>query len=90
MTSMDEIEKKFIQNGKLITIPRKMTTKRLVLEWFRQKLLDEGDSFTERELNEIIKRYYADFAIIRRYLVDYKLISRDSAGMQYTVELKEK
>lgn len=89
MTSMDEIEKKFIQNGKLITIPRKMTTKRLVLEWFRQKLLDVGSTFTERELNEIIKRYYTDFALIRRYLVDYKLMSRDSAGMQYTIELEE-
>lgn len=89
MDNMHEIEQKFIRNGKLTTIPKKSAAKLQILAWFQQKLLDVGNSFTEKELNAVIQQYYLDYAIIRRYLVDYQFVERDKAGTHYTILLKE-
>jgi hypothetical protein len=44
---------------------------------------EPGKRYSERELNEILKRYNADTAFLRRSLVEYKLMGREGGGGEY-------
>ncbi len=41
--------------------------------------------YNEKELNQTLKGYYEDYALIRRYLIEYGFIDRKSDGSQYWV-----
>lgn len=80
---------RFLKNGRLITIPKKAKDKRLVFNYIYEILLNENkNSFTEKEINEVIKPVYEDFALVRRYFVDNGYLSRDSYGKQYYLNFK--
>lgn len=50
----------------------------------------EPDTFyTEKEVNEILKGAYEDFATIRRYLIEYGLMERKTDGSRYWVKKDE-
>ena len=40
-------------------------------------------SYTEREVNTILRRFHVDTAALRRYLVDNDLMARESNGSRY-------
>lgn len=44
--------------------------------------------YSEKEINEILKSIYTDFAIIRRSLIDYGLMGRNQDGTEYWVNLR--
>lgn len=48
-------------------------------------LKEKSLEFTEKELNEAIKKIHSDYSLIRRYLVDYKFLDRDNYGRIYKV-----
>ncbi|MGY3718582.1 DUF2087 domain-containing protein [Sutcliffiella cohnii] len=74
----------FMKNGVLQSLPSK--EKRKVIIFFELiKLFEKGKMYTEKQVNEIIKGIYPDFAIIRRYLVDYKLLERNDDCQYYWV-----
>jgi hypothetical protein len=51
----------------------------------------EPDRFyTEKEVNEILKGAYEDFATIRRYLIEYGLLERKPNGSRYWVKKADK
>lgn len=84
---MKNIEK-FFKDDKLIVIPKKEQNKIEVFEFFIEKIKHFGNqTFSEKEINDIIKQYYADYAIIRRYLVDYGYLIRDHYGKKYWVNI---
>ncbi|HHU6750855.1 TPA: DUF2087 domain-containing protein [Staphylococcus pseudintermedius] len=66
---MNDVKKRFIKNNKIHTIPRKESDK---IELFKYLLsaFDKTKEYTEMEVNVILKKYYADYALLRRYLVD--------------------
>ena len=74
---------KYFKNEKLLMIPKKQAAKLEVFAFFYD-LFEMEKSYSEQEVNELIKPYYDDYAIIRRYLVDYKFIERDKFGKMYT------
>lgn len=76
------IEDIYFKNNKLISMPKKEKAKYSILEYISNTYFKEG-SYTEKEINEIIKTFYPDFALIRRYLVDYKFISREKDCTKY-------
>lgn len=80
---------RFFKNGKLQTVPKKMNDKMLLFRFLWEQLKQQGQQFTEKEVNEIIKQFYDDYAILRRYLVDYHFLLRDSYGNVYTVNTLE-
>jgi hypothetical protein len=47
---------------------------------------DQTKTYHEKDVNEILKPIYHDFATIRRYLVDYGFLSRTPDGSVYRVE----
>lgn len=72
----------FGDDGMLRVIPKKNKFK---MEIFNIIIGDFEDSvvYSEREVNNILKKFYSDYAILRRYLVDYGFLSRDSYGNEY-------
>lgn len=73
---------KYFKNERLLTIPKKHHVKLEIFAFFHT-LFEEDTSYTEQAINEKIKPYYDDYAIIRRYLVDYNFLKRDKFGQSY-------
>jgi len=56
-----------------------------------QKLMDDFETnkqYTEKEVNNILKRYYDDFASVRRCLIQYGFMDRSGDGARYWVKLE--
>ncbi len=90
--SKEEQEKvfnNFIKEGKMRVFPSKERKKYIILSYFI-KLFESDVVYTEKQVNEIIKNVYADFATIRRYLVDYKILSRTNDCKHYWIEKLQK
>lgn len=87
MKSNMTVEERFFENGILKAIPSKHTYKIQVMELIVTHF-DTGQRYSEKEVNEVLKPIYHDFAIIRRYLIDYKLLSRSKDGREYWVTIK--
>ncbi len=75
----------FIKEGKMSVFPSKERKKYIILSYFI-KLFESDVVYTEKQVNEIIKNVYEDYATIRRYLVDYKILSRTTDCKQYWIE----
>lgn len=73
---------KYIKNNIIVQIPRKLDDKREVFA-YAAGLFEEGRDYTEKEVNEILRGIYADYALLRRYLVDFKLLKRNNDGTIY-------
>jgi hypothetical protein len=86
---LDEFARKTLRdctkNQCLMRIPRKQSKLIVVLEWlvtfFERDLL-----YTEREINEILRQRYEDYASLRRDLVDMGYLRRDRSGSRYLFE----
>jgi len=86
--TMDEVEqvlKKYFPegtNGALTTFTIKEKHKLIVLRELSRRF--KGDyMYTEKEVNEILKTAYEDYAVLRRYLIEYGFLDRKSDGSQY-------
>lgn len=69
---------------KLMLFPKKQKQKYLCFLWIIS-LFAKNINYTEKEVNEILKKVYPDYVMIRRYLVDYGLISRTENGSSYWI-----
>lgn len=85
MMKQTEIYQKYFKEGRLVTIPKKEKAKLQLFAYFQEALAEQGQTFTEKEINDFFHRYYDDTAILRRYLVDYGFLKRDSYGRTYTI-----
>ncbi|MBE3101811.1 MAG: DUF2087 domain-containing protein, partial [Firmicutes bacterium] len=50
------------------------------------KNFSKGKSYSEKEINVILKRIYEDYATIRRALIEYGFIERKNDGSSYWVK----
>jgi len=69
-------------DGTLKQIPP-MGNKLLIILNFIVDAFDFDASYTEKEVNTILRRFHTDTAALRRYLVDHGLMARDSYGTKY-------
>lgn len=72
---------KFFINDKLIKIPKKQNSKLEVFKIIYNQL--ENKEYTEMEINEELKKYFDDYALLRRYMIDFKFLNRDKYGKKY-------
>ncbi|MCO4096645.1 DUF2087 domain-containing protein [Macrococcus canis] len=79
---MEDLKLRFFKNNKLVQIPKKEKDKKLLFDWF-VTLFNHNETYSEKEINEVIKAYYNDYAIIRRYMVDYGYLKRTDDGKRY-------
>ncbi len=66
----------FFRDGRLTEIPAKEAKRRIVLERIAIEF-EPGVRYDEREVNEIVGRFFNDFAALRRYLVDGGFLDRE-------------
>ena len=64
-------------DGKLKHIPAQLKKKLIVLEHLVEQL-EKGRTYTEKELNELIKTYHPDFATIRREFIMHQFMFREN------------
>lgn len=88
--TMDEKEKiistyfKQGPNGPLDSFPSKEKRKLIVLQHMIKRF-DPSKKYSEKEVNEILKTIYHDFATIRRYFIEYGFMDRNKDCSEYWV-----
>jgi hypothetical protein len=67
--------RRFIHNGRLVAVPATHSKRMVVLDHLAG-LFEPGRRYPEAEVNELLKRYHPDYAMLRRYLVDGGFLDR--------------
>jgi hypothetical protein len=71
----DRVLAAFIVKGRLVSLPARRKKRLLVLGWLAD-LFRPAERYTEAQVNDVLGRYYDDFATLRRWLVDEELMQR--------------
>ncbi|MGN8845371.1 DUF2087 domain-containing protein [Niallia sp. HCP3S3_B10] len=78
----EEIAAKYFNAGVLSKFPMKQKQKLIVLREIAKRL--EGqESYSEKELNQLLQTIYEDYVLIRRYLIEYGFLDRKADGSLY-------
>lgn len=77
--------KKHQQNQNM---PKNDALKQIMLKRIMRDF-EPGRVYSELKVNEIINKYFKDFALIRRELVNFRYMGRDSINDKYWVIKKE-
>jgi predicted transcriptional regulator len=70
------------RDGSLKTLPAQRKKLEAILRYV-VKAFDIGKRYSEKQVNEILARYYADTATLRRELVGFGLMNREGGGGEY-------
>lgn len=73
---------KWIKDRMIVNMPKKQKDKYELFVYEASICFDER-KYKEKEINEILKKYYADYFYLRRYMVDFKLLKRTDDGSEY-------
>lgn len=85
----DKVLKTYFKNGlegEIATIPSKEKKKLIVLQQI-VKRFEAGKTYSEKEVNEILKTVHADFVSLRRHLIEYGFMNRNNDGSEYTLKI---
>lgn len=84
-----KLKRYYTEDGKLIQYPQKRPMRILALIRIAEQF-QVGTQYTEKEVNELIKRSIAfnDVEMIRRELYEYQFLGRQRDGSSYWVEEK--
>lgn len=84
-----KLKRYYTEDGKLIQYPQKRPMRILALIRVAEQF-QAGTQYTEKEVNELIKRSIAfnDVEMIRRELYEYRFLGRQRDGSSYWVEEK--
>jgi DNA-binding transcriptional ArsR family regulator len=72
-------------DGSLKQIPLQPKKTQVIVNYIKSAF-EEGVQYSEKEVNEILRRYHADTSTLRRYLIDYKILARAKDGAAYWME----
>lgn len=80
-TDLDEKYKKevlsiFFRYGKLTHLPTQRKKREIVLKRIAEDFL-QGQTYTEKQVNEIIHKYHQDHCTIRREMIAFGIMQRD-------------
>lgn len=67
----------FTSEGKLKSLPAQLKKKLIVLEHLVSQL-EKGRKYSEKEINDFIKKYHEDFATMRREFIMHQFMFRES------------
>ena len=74
---------RFLENGRVARWPAKSADKDGLIRWIMDQCLASEECIGERELNNRLKKFSNDPALIRRHCVDTGYITRDRYGNEY-------
>jgi len=69
-------------DGSIKHIPHQPAKLRIILDYI-VAAFTPGANYTEKEVNEILRRFHSDVASLRRYLIDADLMRREGDGSRY-------
>jgi len=89
--AITEVEKEnylkiYFLDQKLISFPTKQKRIIVVLQHIAN-FFEHKKKYSEKEVNEVLKRIYHDYVTIRRYLIEYGFLDRKADGSEYWVKL---
>lgn len=67
----------FTEHGRLKNLPSQLKKRLIVLEHLTNQV-KANKTYSEKELNEFIKAFHADFATIRRELFIHRFVNRNN------------
>ncbi len=70
------------RDGSLKTLPAQRKKLEAILRYV-VKAFDKEKRYSEKQVNEILSRYYEDTATLRRELVGFRLMQREGGGGEY-------
>jgi DNA-binding CsgD family transcriptional regulator len=73
-------------DGPLTTFPPKEKKKVAILRHI-VKYFDPARTYSEKEINAVLQRFYGDYVSLRRYLIDYGFMDRTQDGSSYWIKL---
>lgn len=71
--------------GPLAELPTKEKRKIVILQHISHRF-EIGRTYTEKEINEIVKAVFPDYVLIRRNLIEYGFLDREPDGSAYWVK----
>ena len=72
-----DVLRRFIRNGRLVSIPMARSKRLVILDHLSQEF-EPGWRYAEADVNQILGDYHEDVAALRRYLVDEGFMERDA------------
>ncbi|MGD6979242.1 MULTISPECIES: DUF2087 domain-containing protein [Citricoccus] len=76
---------KFLDGPRVTAMPAAPTERTELLRWVRDHALEPGEVLAEAELNQRLRVFHPDVAMLRRYLVDESLLERTASGAEYAI-----
>lgn len=70
-----KVRNSFMEYGRLKSIPSQRKKERIILEEISQDM-QAGKEYSEKEINEIIMRYYDDYCTLRRDMISEGILQR--------------
>ena len=78
LTEVEKVERAFIRDGRLVSIPAKPRKRELLLPVILDRSFPEDRDYEEKEVNMRLALLHPDVAALRRYLVDGGLMTREA------------
>jgi biotin operon repressor len=72
----------YTNNGRLTQTPSKLKKRKVILRWLATKFAP-GVTYTEREVNGILKAVHEDYVSLRRELYELGFLEREGGGGRY-------
>jgi hypothetical protein len=72
----------FLKDGRLTSIPTSGTKRQVILDVIAQDF-EPGKRYSEKQVNLVLGKRYADTASLRRYLVDEGFLEREGGAGRY-------
>lgn len=74
---------RYFDGPRLHTLPAKPADREQVMRYLRDAVIGTDEQLREEQLNERLRVFHPDTALIRRYLVDHALVTRAPDGSSY-------
>ncbi|WP_159613788.1 DUF2087 domain-containing protein [Glutamicibacter sp. JC586] len=74
---------RFFTGHKLSTMPAKPADRHAVMLYIRDAVITDGERLREEQLNERLRVFHQDVALLRRFMVDHALLLRAADGSSY-------
>jgi hypothetical protein len=72
----DVVLGRFLAGGRITQMPAKRSRRLVVLDHVA-RAFEPGRRYAERDVNVVLRAFFADYAALRRYLVDEGFLTRD-------------
>jgi predicted transcriptional regulator len=73
----EKVLRSYLNSDRITEIPASRKKRLVILKWLVNKF-DLGRAYSEKEVNQIIKRYHPDSATLRREFIGYNLMKREA------------